>query len=132
MPALWLNTRVAKRLAAMAAALHTLAAPAPCRFYLQPPLHVTATRMSAPPARLARRLAAKRLPVLNISQRPFSLYSAKQSDPQRQQITLSRGGDGKKWAGLSTTQKAGRAASTGANLLTIIVGVGLTVSSSVY
>lgn len=83
--------------------------------------------MSASPARLARRLAAKRLPVLTVPRRPFSSHSVKQADPQRQQITLSRDGDGRKWAGLSTTQKAGRAASTGANLLTIIVGVGLTV-----
>lgn len=88
--------------------------------------------MSVSPARLARRLAAGRLPALTAPRRPFSLHSAKQADPQRQQITLSRGGDEKKWAGLSTTQKAGRAASTGANLLTIVVGVGLTVSLPIY
>lgn len=83
--------------------------------------------MSASPARLVGRLSAKRLPILARPQRPFSSHSAKQADLQRQQITLSRSGEEKKWAGLSTTQKAGRAASTGANLLTIVVGVGLTV-----
>lgn len=82
--------------------------------------------MSASPARLARRLTAKRLPIFARPQRPFSSHPARQADLQRQQITLSRGEE-KKWAGLSTTQKAGRAASTGANLLTIVVGVGLTV-----
>lgn len=91
-----------------------------------PAPHLMSTPLTTTPARLARRLAAAaRLQVLS---RPISSHQPKQADPQRQQITLSRGGE-KKWADLSPTQKAGRTASTGANLLTIVIGMGLTVCS---
>ncbi|KAH0608632.1 uncharacterized protein H6S33_001766 [Morchella sextelata] len=70
------------------------------------------------PARLTRRLPpAHRL----LSTTPHRL-----ADPQRQQISISPATPHKKWADLSATQKAGRTASTGANLITIVTGMAIT------
>jgi hypothetical protein len=67
--------------------------------------------------------------LLHTSRRPFS---STESTSQKQQVKLTSQDNksGRRWAELSKGQKVIRTASTGANFLTIVVGVVLTVGRS--